>query len=62
MRLATIASIVAAAVGLSACGPTTEQQAATGALGGAVIGGVPGAAAGGAVGAVAGDEIEGAAN
>jgi osmotically inducible lipoprotein OsmB len=62
MRFATIATFIAGLFALSACGQTTEQQAATGALGGMAIGGIPGAAVGGAVGAVAGDEIRDAAN
>lgn len=37
---------------LAACGETTTQQAATGALGGAVVAGPPGAAVGGAIGAM----------
>ena len=43
-----------ALVGLSACGHTTEQKTATGAVAGAVVGGPVGAAVGGAAGAVAG--------
>ena len=35
---------------LAACGHTTEQRAASGAVAGAVVGGPVGAAAGGAVG------------
>lgn len=57
MRVLTTAAAFAALFGLSACGDTTEERAATGALGGAVVGtavGGPlvGAAAGGTVGAV----------
>jgi osmotically inducible lipoprotein OsmB len=43
-----------AAVSLSACGHTTEQKAATGAVAGAVVGGPVGAAVGGAAGAAVG--------
>ncbi len=56
MRIITTGCIVAALLGLAACGDTTEQRAATGAIGGAVAGtavGAPlvGGAAGAAVGA-----------
>ena len=43
-----------AALTLSACGTTTEQKAASGAVAGAVVGGPVGAAVGGAAGAAAG--------
>jgi hypothetical protein len=43
-----------AALMLSACGHSTEQKAATGAVAGAVVGGPVGAAAGAAVGTAAG--------
>lgn len=49
-----ILSCAAAALALSACGHTTEQKAATGAVAGAVVAGPVGAAAGAAVGTVAG--------
>jgi hypothetical protein len=39
---------------LAACGTTTEQKAATGAVAGAVVGGPVGAAVGGAAGAAVG--------
>lgn len=39
---------------LAACGHTTEQKAATGAIGGAVVAGPVGAAVGGAAGAAVG--------
>jgi osmotically inducible lipoprotein OsmB len=39
---------------LSACGHTTEQKAASGAVAGAVVGGPVGAAVGGAAGAALG--------
>jgi len=50
---------LALTLGLAACGNTTEERAATGALGGAAagaatVGGLEGAAIGGAVGAGAG--------
>lgn len=43
---------------LGACGHTTEQKAATGAVAGAVVAGPVGAAVGGAAGAVAGHITE----
>ncbi len=46
-----VVAILAVALGASACGRTMEQRAATGALGGAVVGGPVGAAVGGAAGA-----------
>jgi osmotically inducible lipoprotein OsmB len=42
--------VSAAAFALTACGHTTEQRAASGAVAGAVVGGPVGAAAGAAVG------------
>jgi osmotically inducible lipoprotein OsmB len=57
-RIAIAATALAMAAGLSACGHTMEQRAASGALGGAVVGGVlgdtKGAIAGAVVGGVAG--------
>lgn len=58
MRIVTIAAACAALLTLLGCGNTTEQRAATGAMGGAVVGTVlggplVGAAAGGTVGAIA---------
>ena len=50
----TTAALAALALGvtaLSACGHTTEQRAATGAIAGAVVAGPVGAAVGSAVGA-----------
>lgn len=44
-------AITAAALSVGACGHTTEQRAATGAVAGAVVAGPVGAAVGGAVGA-----------
>ena len=44
----------AALMGLGACNTTTEQKAAAGAVGGAVVAGPVGAVVGGAAGAVAG--------
>lgn len=52
MRLAIFSSVLVTAATLSACGPTTETRAATGALGGAVVAGPVGAAAGGVGGAL----------
>ncbi|MCR5877072.1 hypothetical protein [Phenylobacterium sp. J367] len=55
-------SLLAAAgllVTLAACGHTTEQKAATGAIAGAVVGGPVGAAAGGAAGTVVGKATDG---
>lgn len=45
------AAIALGATALSACGHTTEQRAATGAIAGAVVAGPVGAAVGGAAGA-----------
>ena len=45
------AALLLAATALSACGHTTEQRAATGAIAGAVVAGPVGAAVGGAAGA-----------
>jgi uncharacterized membrane protein len=52
----TLSLIVVAAglVALGACNTTTEQKAAAGAVGGAVVAGPVGAVVGGAAGAVAG--------
>jgi osmotically inducible lipoprotein OsmB len=47
-----------ALAGLVACGHTTEQRAASGAVGGAVVAGPVGAAVGGAAGAVVGKATE----
>lgn len=46
-----LAVVVLGTVALSACGHTTEQRAATGAVAGAVVAGPVGAAVGGAAGA-----------
>jgi len=51
--LLIVASTVAVA-GLSACGHSIEQKAATGAIAGAVVAGPVGAAVGGAAGAAVG--------
>lgn len=48
-----------AALSLVACGHTTEQKAATGAVAGAVVGGPVGAAVGGAGGAAVGEATDG---
>ena len=49
-KLATIL-LMPLGLGLSACGTTMEQKAATGAMAGAVVGGPVGAAVGAAAGA-----------
>lgn len=46
-----LAALALGAAALSACGHTTEQRAATGAIAGAVVAGPVGAAVGGAAGA-----------
>ena len=48
---AALAVLALGATALSACGHTTEQRAATGAIAGAVVAGPVGAAVGGAAGA-----------
>ena len=48
---ATLAVLALGGAALSACGHTTEQRAATGAIAGAVVAGPVGAAVGGAAGA-----------
>lgn len=53
-RPVAIAIVLVSALGLSACGTTIEQRAATGAVAGAVVGGPVGAAAGAAVGTAVG--------
>ena len=47
----SLLAIAGAALALAACGHTTEQRAASGAVAGAVVGGPVGAAVGGAAGA-----------
>ena len=54
IRAAAVLILGVSALGLSACGHTIEQKAATGALAGAVVAGPVGAAVGGAAGAVVG--------
>lgn len=59
MRKVTVLATALVGLSLAACGTTTTQRAATGALGGAAVGGivsgdVKGAAVGAAVGGVAG--------
>jgi hypothetical protein len=49
-KIAGVVAVVAAGLSLAACGTTTEQKAATGAVAGAVVGGPVGAAVGGAAG------------
>ncbi len=53
-KIAITASALALAAGLSACGHTMEQRAATGALGGAAVGGILGDTKGAIAGAVIG--------
>jgi hypothetical protein len=50
----TLLAAAGAVLALAACGHTTEQKAATGAVAGAVVGGPVGAAVGGAAGAAGG--------
>ena len=47
-----LVALALGAAGLSACGHTGEQRAATGAIAGAIVAGPVGAAVGGAAGAV----------
>ena len=54
IRFAVLAALTAGAFTLAACGHTTEQRAATGAVAGAVVAGPVGAAVGGAAGAAVG--------
>jgi hypothetical protein len=53
-RTIGLLAAAAALTGLAACNTTTEQKAAAGAIGGAMVAGPVGAAVGGAAGAVAG--------
>ncbi|MGV9009475.1 hypothetical protein [Brevundimonas sp.] len=53
-RLALTLALFTVTVGVTACGTTIEQKAATGAVAGAVVGGPVGAAIGGAAGAAVG--------
>ena len=61
-RIAPVAALVALGLGLTACGTTTTQRVATGALGGAavgaVVGGGNGALIGGAAGAAGGAVVD----
>lgn len=50
-HIVSLAALALAATALAACGHTTEQRAATGAVAGAVVAGPVGAAVGGAAGA-----------
>jgi len=50
-RAVTTLSVTIIALGAAACGQTTEQRAATGAVAGAVVAGPVGAAVGGVAGA-----------
>ena len=54
IRAAAVLVLGFSTLGLAACGHTTEQKAATGAIAGAVVGGPVGAAVGGAAGAAVG--------
>lgn len=54
MTVLKLAPVLAVAALLTACGTTTEQKAATGAVAGGVVGGPVGAAAGAAVGTAVG--------
>ena len=54
MRHLLILAAASATLALGACGTTTEQKAASGAVAGAVVGGPIGAAVGGAAGAIVG--------
>ena len=62
VRVLPIAALAVAGVGLTACGTTTTERVATGALGGAavgaVVGGGEGALVGGAAGAVGGAAVD----
>jgi osmotically inducible lipoprotein OsmB len=53
-RIALVLATSLAVAGVSACGHTIEQKAATGAIAGAVVAGPVGAAVGGAAGAAVG--------
>ena len=65
MRLAILIPVAAAGLCLAACGTTTTERVATGAIGGAVVGGVldggTGAVVGGVAGAVGGAVVDSAA-
>ena len=54
IRAVAVFVLAVSTLGLSACGHTIEQKAATGAIAGAVVGGPVGAAVGGAAGAAIG--------
>jgi hypothetical protein len=58
LKFAVLPALLAAGLGLAACGHNTEQKAATGAAAGLVVGGPVGAAVGGAAGAAAGQASE----
>jgi hypothetical protein len=58
MRTVALVSIIAMAAAVSACGHSTEQRAATGAVAGAVVAGPVGAAAGAATGAVISKSVD----
>jgi len=55
----TVFGLIVAGLGLTACGTTMEQKAATGAVAGAVVAGPVGAAVGAAAGAAAEKAEEG---
>ena len=54
IRAAAVLVLGTSALGLSACGHSIAQKAATGAIAGAVVGGPVGAAVGGAAGTAVG--------
>lgn len=54
IRAVAVLAFGVSTLGLSACGHTVEQKAATGAIAGAVVAGPIGAAVGGAAGAAVG--------
>lgn len=54
IRVAAVLVLGLSTLGLSACGHSIEQKAATGAIAGAVVAGPIGAAVGGAAGAAVG--------
>jgi outer membrane lipoprotein SlyB len=58
-RAFALLAATGALVGLAACGHTTEQKTASGAVAGAVVGGPVGAAVGGAAGNVVGHATDG---
>ncbi|OGN49402.1 MAG: hypothetical protein A2352_05315 [Caulobacterales bacterium RIFOXYB1_FULL_67_16] len=53
-KIILVSAAAVAALSLAACGTTTEQKAASGAVAGALVGGPVGAAVGGAAGTAVG--------